>query len=116
MANAHMFSAGVDLPNQTLAPMVSPTEHGDHEKDKDGFVNTTAVEGDVPRDMTVHEQDMPEGPTTTRWEEWAYVRSCYAPSPTEAKLEVVLIRKLSTCTITVIPVLDRTDTPRLCSR
>ncbi|ORY20995.1 MFS general substrate transporter [Naematelia encephala] len=67
MANAHFYSAGVELPNQGIAPVISPTIHDD-KKDL-GESGLQMIPGD---DQVVHEQEMPEGPTVTRWEEWAY--------------------------------------------
>jgi len=73
MANAHFYSAGMDLPLQTLAPTISPTRDADKYDDikEAGEVNLEEI--DPHGDLTVHQEEMPEGPTTTRWEEWAYV-------------------------------------------
>ena len=82
MANAHFFSAGLELPNQGMAPVVTPSAHLDDDIDKkDGDIQfgdgvEERIGGD---DALIHEQAMPEGPTVTRWEEWAYVRSHSAP-------------------------------------
>lgn len=71
MAAAHLFSAGVDLPGQTIAPMISPSADTDHKHDlldeRDIRPGAHGEEGEM-----VPEQEMPEGPTVTRWEEWAY--------------------------------------------
>jgi hypothetical protein len=72
MANAHFYSAGMELPLQTLAPTVSPAQHGAPFDTKDG-VDIDLHEVDPHGDLTVHSEEMPEGPTVTRWEEWAYV-------------------------------------------
>ncbi|CAD6583982.1 MAG: hypothetical protein TREMPRED_003707 [Tremellales sp. Tagirdzhanova-0007] len=75
MANAHFFSAGLELPNQGMAPVVTPSAHLDDDIDKkDGDIQfgdgvEERIGGD---DALIHEQAMPEGPTVTRWEEWAY--------------------------------------------
>ena len=76
MANAHFFSAAVDLPLQTLAPTVSPTKHDDEHFDEKKEVQDYVSEVDPHGDLTVHQEEMPEGPTVTRWEEWAYVSAC----------------------------------------
>lgn len=76
MANAHLFSAGVELPNQCLAPVISPSAHFGDSEEKYGLGGDARVEERVAGDAgEVHEQAMPEGPTVSRWEEWAYVRA-----------------------------------------
>lgn len=74
MANAHLFSAGVELPNQGLAPIVTVSSHlDDDDKIKLGADDAGVEERIAGDDAVVHEQAMPEGPTVSRWEEWAYV-------------------------------------------
>jgi hypothetical protein len=73
MANAHFYSAAVDLPLQTLAPTISPTRHDEKHDDIKDMSDINTEEVDPHGDLTVHQEEMPEGPTVTRWEEWAYV-------------------------------------------
>ncbi len=74
MANTHQFSAGVELPNQGLAPVITPSAHLD-DPDKKFAIgeDTGVVERIGGDDAVVHEQAMPEGATTSRIEEWSYV-------------------------------------------
>ena len=91
MANAHFFSAGLELPNQGLAPVVTANAQEDlDKKDGDGeSIVVAGVEERVGSDGVVHEQAMPEGPTVTRWEEWAYVSG--RPRWSGAELVLVLV-------------------------
>ena len=73
MANAHFYSAGMELPNQGLAPVISASDDKDHKHDFAQTQDGDVVEERVGEAGVVHEQAMPEGPTVTRWEEWAYV-------------------------------------------
>lgn len=66
MANAHLFSAGMELPNQGIEPVAFV--------DKDHHTDVKDMEVAEMRpgpDDVMHEEEMPEGPTTTRAEEWA---------------------------------------------
>lgn len=70
MASAHLMSAGVELPNQLMAPVHDPVHlpkrDSDDKKDP-ALAGVSHVDGDV-----MHEQSMPEGPPVSKWEEWAY--------------------------------------------
>lgn len=107
--NAHLYSTAVGLPNETLAPVVALTNaepidgvSGDPDLDKkeSGVIGAYGAHGagglSLAQVEAVHEEEMPEGPPTSRWEEWAYVSrislNCCA------RTEVLG----STCTIMVI--------------
>jgi hypothetical protein len=69
-----------------------------YRKEKDAV-----VDGDIEEvNRLEQEPAAPEGPTTGKYEEWAYV-SC---SSSRAEFQLTV----STCTIMVIPVSGRTDT------
>jgi hypothetical protein len=79
MAQAHLISAGVELPS-TLPHEITRQSH-DETPDDDSIdkgiggsnANTRQVETEVElEDDMMRAQDMPEGPTVTKWEEWAY--------------------------------------------
>ena len=58
--------------------MITPTAREDDDDKKLGFAPDVGVEERIGGDdAVVHEQAMPEGPTVTRWEEWAYVSPLY---------------------------------------
>lgn len=67
MANAHLFSAGMELPNQGIEPVVAlvDKDHPDTKHDIE-LAPMRPGAGDV-----MQEEDMPEGPPTTRAEEWS---------------------------------------------
>ncbi|ORX35478.1 autophagy-related protein 22-like protein [Kockovaella imperatae] len=64
------IATAVELPNQGIAPTHEP--HGGHHA-SDAMSEKHVEAGDeIPSDLVMHEEAMPEGPTTSRWEEWAY--------------------------------------------
>jgi hypothetical protein len=73
MANAHLHSTAVHLPNETIieAPQM---EQLDDVKDASA-VGEHSVEVEAQ-----HGDAMPEGPTTGKYEEWAYVSAMLSVS------------------------------------
>jgi hypothetical protein len=70
---AHLFSAGVELPNQGIAPATTIVSSHDHQLDdkKEDFAGVEVGEERPGDENVVHEVEMPEGPTTSKYEEWA---------------------------------------------
>ncbi|RSH90427.1 hypothetical protein EHS25_001032 [Saitozyma podzolica] len=67
--NAHVYSTAVNPPNEGLAPTISPTAHPADHKDPAAVMQGVT---EVPAGERVEEEEMPEGPTTGKYEEWAY--------------------------------------------
>ena len=69
MSRNNPLATAVDLPNQGIAPMIEPTDNVVPEAEA---LREKQVDPEViPSDLVLHEETMPEGPTVTRWEEWA---------------------------------------------
>lgn len=73
MANAHSFSAGVELPNQGMAPTVGLTDHLENDivKTSSGSYPNPVVTIDGAESIPMDAETV-EGPTTGKYEEWAY--------------------------------------------
>ena len=66
------IATAVDLPNQGIAPVIAPMEMDDAGKfDGEEPEKQLEAEERVGVEGVIHEEAMPEGPTVTRWEEWA---------------------------------------------
>ena len=66
-ANAHIFSTAVE---HSKAVVVDTAHIGQHD-DKEQLSEDQQA---LPEVATYQEQELPEGVTVTKWEEWAYVR------------------------------------------
>jgi hypothetical protein len=101
--NAHVYSTAVNPPNEGLAPTTSPTAHPADHKDPAAVMQGVT---EVPAGERVEEEEMPEGPTTGKYEEWAYVSAhwvLHSPgSVVESKADVAtaITDTRSTCITT----------------
>lgn len=85
MSGAHTNLEAVDMHITPVAPLPLPVgEHYDDDKKalEDG-VDGEGIQPAMLAPVMSRGEDMPEGATTTRWEEWAYVRRPLSslPSP-----------------------------------
>ena len=70
MSKANTFMGAVDLPSQGMEPVIEPMEPGQI-NEKDGPIIHEGMVERPGNEAMVHEEDLPEGPTVTKWEEWA---------------------------------------------
>lgn len=78
MSQPRAFVGNMENPVQGMEPVIEPIPqaygHEDLDDKEEAKVDAKVREGAVQRpgdEAMVHEEDLPEGPTVTRWEEWA---------------------------------------------
>jgi hypothetical protein len=87
---APIYSTAVMQPGEVIVGEDAPHDSGNLDLDKKDDFGTSEVAPHYLEDDITREQALPEGPTVTKWEEWAYV-SLVSPFRYARVMSIVLI-------------------------